>query len=133
MVMPSNPYVWRIALQNYGLAIAFTLFVGVGSSWMGDAPGLVALKAIMAPFFILANRALPTFFLQPIVEPVVTYRAIEYHLLTAAVFAGFMSVFLWSPDQPLADILRQLGSMFLAMSVAQMIILALNIRRLRGT
>jgi len=131
--MPSNPYVWRIAAQNYGLAIAFTLFVALGSKWMGDAAGLVALKVIMAPFFILANRALPTFFLQPIVEPVVTYRAVEYHLLTAAVFAGFMTVIFWTPSQPVADILRHLGSMFLVMSVAQMIILALNVRRLRRT
>jgi hypothetical protein len=133
MIMPSNPYVWRIAAQNYGLAIAFTLFVALFSKLMGDAAGLVALKTIVAPMYLMANRALPTYFLQPIIEPVLTYRAVEFHLLTAAVFAGFLIVLMWSPDQPLPDILTRFGITFLVMSVGQIVILMLNIRRLRGT
>jgi hypothetical protein len=120
------------AVMNYGLALVLAAVFGSLSHFsFGDAAGLVALKAIVAPFFFLANRAVPTFFREPLVEPRWTGRAIESHLLMAAVFAGFMTLFLWNPDQTAEMIIFQFVMMMAIMGVSQLIILALHIRRLR--
>jgi hypothetical protein len=120
------------AALNYGLALALAATIGGLSHFSGDAPGLVALKSILAPFYLLANRAVPTFFREPLVEPRWTGRAVEAHLLMAALFAGFMTLALWKPELTVSAILLQFAFMMAVMGVTQMVILGLHIRRLRN-
>jgi hypothetical protein len=120
----------RLAFENYTIFLGFVFLMG-GLSWLnGDLHNLIALKVIFAPFFLLANRAIPTFFKEPIIEPKFTARAIEFHLLMAAVFSGFMAVISWQPDKPVSKIVVTLLIGFVIMSITQMIILWTRIRAL---
>ncbi len=118
----------RIASENYGAFISFCFVMGVLSWLNGDPQNLVALKVIFAPFFLLANRAVPTFFKEPIIESRFTARAIECHLLMAAVFAGFMTVMGWNPDKPVGQIIQTLLIGFTIMGITQMVILWMRVR-----
>ena len=120
------------AIVNYGLAMALAAIFGNLSYFsLGDSAGLVALKTIVAPFYLLANRAVPTFFREPLVEPRWTGRAIKSHLLTAAIFAGFMTLFLWNPDQTADMVISQFALMMAFMGVSQLTVLALHIQSQR--
>lgn len=122
------------AIINYGLALTSAAVMGSISCYgFGDAAGLVALKAILAPFFLLANRAVPTYFREPLIEPRWTGRAIEAHFLNALVFACFMTFMLWRPDRAALGIIFDFVWMTALMSVFQMGILSRQIKRLRNS
>jgi hypothetical protein len=121
----------RIAVERYALFVVFSLFMGAMSAFKGEPDNLIALKAIVAPFFLLANGAIPTFFKVPIIEPKFTAKAIEYHLLIGAVFAGFMTIFGWHSEKPLSEITNDLLIFFFTMSSTQMFVLWFRIRALQ--
>lgn len=119
----------RLATEGYAAFISFCFVMGALSWLNGDPQSLVALKVIFAPFFLLANRAIPAFFKEPIIEPRFTARAIECHLLMAAVFAGFMTVLGWNPDKPVGQIIQTLLIGFVIMGITQTVILWMRVRR----
>ncbi len=121
----------RLASEGYAAFISFCFVMGALSWLNGDPHSLIVLKVIFAPFFLLANRAIPTFFKEPIIEPQFTARAIEYHLLMAAVFSGFMAVISWQPDKSVSQIVVTLLIGFVIMSITQLIILWTRVRALR--
>jgi hypothetical protein len=118
-------------IRNYGLVILFVLFMGGIAYSSGDEPGLIALKMIMAPFFILANRGLRTYFYDPIIEPFWTVRSVEYTLLFAAIFAGFMALVLWQPTHPLNVVLIDFMRGFVIMGSFMLLGLGWRIRDLQ--
>jgi hypothetical protein len=118
-------------IQNYGFVILFVLIIGGVAYGSGDESGLIALKMLMAPFFILANRGLRTYFYDPIVEPFWTVRSVEYTLLNAAVFAGFMTLVTWQPSRDLSTVLVDFGRGFVIMGAVMLLGLGWRIRDLQ--
>lgn len=118
-------------IQNYALVLLFTLCMGGVAYGLGDAPSLIALKMLMAPFFVLANRGLRTYFYDPIVEPFWTARSVEYTLLNAAVFAAFMALMSWQPFRDVSSVLTAFGINFVIMGSVMLLGLGWRIRDLR--
>jgi hypothetical protein len=118
-------------IQNYGFVILFVLIMGGIAYGSGDEPGLIALKMLMAPFFILANRGLRTYFYDPIVEPFWTVRSVEYTLLNAAVFAAFMALVVWQPSRALSAVLTDFGRGCVIMGAVMLLGLRWRIRDLQ--
>jgi hypothetical protein len=118
-------------IQNYGFVIVFVLVIGGAAYGLGDEPGLIALKMLMAPLFILANRGLRTYFYDPIIEPFWTVRSVEYTLLFAAIFAGFMALVLWQPTHPLSAVLIDFMRGFVIMGAFMLFGLGWQIRGLQ--
>jgi hypothetical protein len=118
-------------IQNYGFVILFVLIIGGAAYGSGDQPSLIALKMLMAPLYILANRGLRTYFYDPIVEPFWTARSVEYTLLQAAVFSGFLTLVLWQPSRDLNTVLMDFGRGFAIMGAAMLLGLRWRIRDLQ--
>jgi hypothetical protein len=121
----------RAVVQNYGLALGLAVFMGVLSYGSGDALSLAVLKGLLSPFYLLAVRGLATFFHEPIIEPFWSARSVEYTLLNAAVFAVFMALMLWRPDQQINAMLTQLGLNFSIFGAFMLFGLGLRIRGLQ--
>jgi hypothetical protein len=121
----------RALIWNYGFVLLFVLVIGGVAYGSGDGSNLIALKMLMAPFFVLANRGLRTYFYDPIIEPFWTVRSVEFTLLNAAVFAGFMAVVLWQPSRDLSLVLMDFGRGFAIMGAFMMLGLGWRIRELR--
>jgi hypothetical protein len=118
-------------IQNYGFVTLFVLIMGGVAYGSGDEPSLIALKMLMAPFFILANRGLRTYFYDPIVEPLWTVRSVEYTLLNAAIFSGFMTLMVWQPFRDLSTVLMDFGRGFVIMGAVMLLGLRWRIRDLQ--
>ena len=118
----------RLATEGYAAYISFCFVIGALSLFKGDPQNLIALKVIFAPFFLLANRAIPIFYSRPIVNARFNTRVIERHLQVAAVFAGFLAVVSWTAEKPLSEILTVMVSSFVGMVITQMVIQWLRVR-----
>jgi hypothetical protein len=121
----------RTTLQNYGFALGLAFFMAALSYGSGDSPSLVLLKGLSSPLYLLAVRGLPTFFHEPIIEPFWSARAVEYTLLNAALFAVFMALMLWRPDQQINAMLTQLSLNFLIFGAFMLLGLGWRIRDLQ--
>ena len=124
---------FKQAALNYAGAAAFAAFIGAMSFWNGDAANLVAMKAIFGPFFLLAIRALPTFFKDPVNMNGLNAQSVETQILSALLVAGFFVIAIWTPLRPLTTMASDFAIMFTTMSVVNLLVLTLRQRRTKST
>ena len=122
----------KLALLNYAGAAAFAAIIGVISWGTEDPSNLIVLKAVFAPFFLLASRSLPTFFKEPVNMAGFNPKSVETQILSALLVAGFFVITMWNPGRSLGQMSSDFWIMFLTMTIANLAILAWRARRTKA-
>ena len=122
----------KFAILNYAGAAAFAALIGVFAFGMADPANLIAMKAVFAPFFLLASRSLSTFFKAPVDMQTLNARSIETQILSASLVAGFFVIVMWNADKALSNMASDFLILFTVMSVTNISVLAMRQRRAKS-
>lgn len=132
IIMPREllKYNAEVAHRNYMTVFVLLILVAFLARGLGNTNEVLLLKLAVVPLFFLAFRGLRANYRYPIVQHLVTIRAVEYTILDALLYSLFTFVVLWKPSDGVTDLFIRFGSLVAAFTALKLVFLFLEVRRI---
>lgn len=125
-------YKKEIAIRNYAVVFLILFLVAILSRSLGDSTQLLLLKLAAVPLFFLSFGGLKSIYRHPIIEHRLTPRSIEFSVLDGLLYALFIFIILWTPEETTAALVLRFAVVLLVVSLFKMVFLLMDVKRIAG-